>query len=74
MARAPTFRFHKIPSRKSEPYICISGPDRRLWFCESGASKIGALNVDAGTFEEFDIPGSNAMPIGITPGADGNMA
>ena len=67
MASAPTFRFHKIPSRKSERYICISGPDRRLWFCESGASKIGALNVDAGTFEEFDIPGPMQCRSGLRP-------
>jgi hypothetical protein len=38
----PAFRQHKIPTPKSEPYICTPGPDRRLWFCESGASKIGA--------------------------------
>ena len=71
--RAPAIRLHKIPSPRSEPYICMRGPDGALWFCESGASKIGRLDVDSKTFAEFDIPSANAMPIGITPGADGNM-
>ena len=69
----PAFRHYKIPTPKSEPYICIPGPDRRLWFCESGASKIGRLDVDSGAFDEFPLPEANAMPIGITPGADGNL-
>jgi streptogramin lyase len=70
---APIFRLHKIPTERSEPYICIAGPDGCLWFCESGASKIARLDVNAGAFEEFAIPEAHAMPIGITPGADGNM-
>src|ERR1700749_258691 len=72
-ASDPVFRLYAIPSQKSEPYICIAGPDRRLWFCESGASKIGRLDVDSGAFVEFALPEPNAMPIGITPGADGNL-
>ena len=27
---------HRIPSVGSAPYICVEGPDRNLWFCESG--------------------------------------
>jgi virginiamycin B lyase len=44
-----------------------------LWFCESGTSKIGRLDVNNGKISEFNLPESEAMPIGITPGADGNM-
>ena len=40
---------------------------------KSGTSKIGRLNVDDLSFVEFAIPEADAMPIGITPGADGNM-
>src|SRR3954462_311674 len=71
--RAPVMRLHRIPAAKSELYICMGGPDGQLWFCESGASTIGRLDVDAGTFAEFPIPEAGAMPIGITEGADGNM-
>src|SRR5262249_46208632 len=71
--REPAIRMHKIPTPKSEPYICIAGPDERLWFCESGASKIGRLDPQNCVIEEFDIPERDAMPIGITPGADGHM-
>jgi virginiamycin B lyase len=66
---APIFRHHKIPTQGSEPYICITGTDGHLWFCESGASKIGRLDVDSGEFQEFALPENNALPIGITPGA-----
>ena len=45
----------------------------RAWFCESGASKIGRFDTGDFTFREFDIPVPDAMPIGITAGADGNM-
>ena len=70
---AAKFKMHKIPSANSQPYICVGGPDRQLWFCESGTSKIGRFNVTEASFIEFAIPEPNAMPIGITPGADGNM-
>src|SRR5436190_15833692 len=60
-----TIRTHRIPSPNSEPYICVPGPDGHLWFCESGASTIGRLNVTDYTFAEFKLPVENAMPIGI---------
>src|SRR5215468_4756778 len=72
-AAKPAFRFHKIPSPNSEPYICIAGPDGRLWFCESGASTIGRLDAGTGSIDEFVLPEAGATPIGITPGADGAM-
>ena len=52
----PSFRFHKIPTPKSEPYICIEGPDDRLWFCQSGSSKIGRLDLESGAIDEFALP------------------
>jgi virginiamycin B lyase len=68
-----TIREHKIPSADSKPYIAIEGPDHALWFCESGASKIGRFDPDSGAFTEFALPAKTATPIGITPGADGNL-
>ena len=43
-ARKVLIREHRIPSANSAPYICVEGPDRNLWFCESGAAKIGRFD------------------------------
>ena len=64
---------HPIPSADSRPYIIVFGPDRQLWFCESGTSKIGRMNPDDGSFVEFATPTPDARPIGITPAADGAL-
>src|SRR5436190_16587140 len=71
--RVPTIREHKIPTANSGPYICVEGPDGALWFCESGAAKIGRLDPATAAFTEFEIPTRNATPIGITVGGDGNL-
>ena len=68
-----TIREHRIPSAGSKPYIAVQGPDGHLWFCESGASKIGRFDLDRRTFMEFELPTKDATPIGITAGADGNL-
>ena len=67
----PTIREHRIPTAGSKPYIAVEGRDGCLWFCESGASKIGRLDPNAYTFKEFDLPTANATPIGIVVGPDG---
>ena len=67
-----TIREHKIPSADSKPYIAVEGPDRCLWFCESGAAKIGRLDPDRGAFTEFALANKAATPIGITTGSDGD--
>ena len=72
-ARSVHIREHRIPSANSAPYICVEGPDRNLWFCESGAAKIGRFDPRTGTFAEFSLPIADATPIGITLGADGNL-
>ena len=64
---------HPIPSLDSKPYIVVVGPDAHLWFCESGASKIGRFNPENGRCVEFDTATPNSRPIGIIPGADGNL-
>src|ERR1700745_3415362 len=66
-------REHKIPSSNSAPYICVEGPDRNLWFCESGAATIGCFDPRSATFKEFPLPTSGATPIGIVLGGDGNL-
>jgi len=68
-----SIREHRIPSAGSAPYICVEGPDRCLWFCESGTGKIGRLDPNTGAFSEFALSDPKASPIGITVGADGNL-
>jgi virginiamycin B lyase len=73
-ARAkPVIREHKIPTPDSKPYIAVEGPDGNLWFCESGASKIGCFDPAAGTFREFALPAAGSVPVGIAVGGDGNL-
>ena len=67
----PTIREHRIPTSGSKPYIAVEGRDRCLWFCESGASKIGRFDPKTYGFKEFDLPTPNATPIGIVEGPDG---
>jgi len=64
---------HPIPTADSKPYIVVFGPDRQLWFCESGTAKIGRMNPGDGSFVEFDTPTPDSRPIGITPAADGAL-
>ena len=69
----PLIREHKIPTPDSKPYIAVEGPDGNLWFCESGASKIGCLDPNTGMFREFVLPAAGSMPVGIAVGGDGNL-
>ena len=64
---------HPIPSADAKPYIIVVGPDRHLWFCESGTAKIGRLDPDTAAFTEFATPTADSRPIGIIPGPDGNL-
>ncbi|HKC24051.1 MAG TPA: hypothetical protein VKF32_04880, partial [Thermoanaerobaculia bacterium] len=41
-----------IPTAGSHPFGIATGPDGRVWFCESTADKIGAVTI-AGTFSEY---------------------
>ncbi len=54
-----TIREHRIPSADAKPYIAVEGHDGALWFCESGASKIGRFDPDRGTFTEFALAGQD---------------
>ena len=69
----PAIREHKVPTPDSKPYIAVEGPHGNLWFCESGAAKIGCLDPNTGTFREFVLPAAGSMPVGIAVGGDGNL-
>src|SRR5262249_4566284 len=70
---APTIREHRIPTQGSKPYIAAEAADGCLWFCESGASKIGRFNPNDPSFKQFTLPSPNATPIGITHGPDNDL-
>jgi len=70
---APIIREHRIPTQGSKPYIAVEGADGCLWFCESGASKIGRLDPNDHSFKEFTVPTPNATPIGIIPGPNDDL-
>src|SRR4051812_15767810 len=72
-AKPPIIREHRIPTAGSKPYIAVEGRDRCLWFCESGASKIGRLDPNSYAFKEFALPTPDATPIGIVEGAEGAL-
>src|SRR4249919_299485 len=72
-ARSVFIREHNIPSANSAPYICVEGPDGNLWFCESGAAKLGCFDPRTARFREFALPTPGATPIGIVLGGDDNL-
>jgi virginiamycin B lyase len=72
-AQQMTMRRHAIATAGSQPYILIIGPDRQLWFTESGASRIGRLDLANGSMREFIVPTAHSQPVGITAGGDGRL-
>jgi mono/diheme cytochrome c family protein/streptogramin lyase len=56
----------------SGPKAIISGPDNRIWFTESKANLIGAIN-NAGTISLYKPTSANSQPFGISLGDDGNV-
>lgn len=51
----------------------VLGPDGNLWFTHYRANRIGKINPNTGSIEEFWIPSGNAFPSDITVGPDGNL-
>lgn len=54
------------------PTEIVLGPDNKLWFAQSGANRIGNIDV-SGTITEFELPTSYASPSAITAGPDGSI-
>jgi len=45
-----------------------------MWFTDCGNSAIGRITTDgSATVTEYTIPTTNATPVGITVGPDGNL-
>jgi len=73
MTKAAEIVLHPIPSADSKPYIIVLGPDRHLWFCESGTSKIGRMAPDGRVIGEYTIPGENCGARAIIAIPDGRL-
>jgi len=50
----------------------IAGPDKALWFTDTGHNQIGRLTT-GGAFTRFNIPTANSGPDGIATGCDGAL-
>jgi streptogramin lyase len=50
----------------------VSGADGNLWFVDAGQRKVGRI-TPSGVITEFDVPGTSAVPDGITAAPDGNI-
>jgi len=50
-----------------------AGPDGNLWFTDSSANSIGAINPTTHAISLFSLPTPNALPNAITAGPDGNL-
>ena len=60
----------QVPTRTTITSIAV-GPDKNLWFTESG--KIGEVNLKTLAVTEYPIPTPNSQPQGITAGPDGEV-
>jgi hypothetical protein len=54
------------PGRSSNPYSIVVGPDKNLWFTETGGEKIGRLTT-FGVLTQFPIAGAVQL-VGIASG------
>jgi streptogramin lyase len=61
-----------VPSAGSSISNIVQGPDRYLWFTETGANQIGRITM-AGVVTEFSIPTPASNPLFIAAGPDGNI-
>ena len=56
----------------SGPQIICVGPDKALWFTETGAGAIGRLTT-GGKYKEFSTGQKYSVPFGIATGPDGAL-
>ena len=63
------------PTKNAGPNGIASGPgpNLNLWFTETNIASVAQITVTGPPYTEFTLPDSNAKPVGITLGADGNM-
>jgi len=62
---------YPTPTAAAGPIGIAAGPDGRVWFTESDASRIGRI-APGGSVSEYVLP-VDATPTGIAAGPDGNL-
>jgi streptogramin lyase len=70
-ATSGTITEYPVPTKGSEPFGIVAGPDGNIWFNEYSAAKIGRI-TPAGTITEFPTGAPGEVP-GIGVGPDGNL-
>ena len=61
-----------VPSTTTITGLAV-GPDGNLWFTETGANKIGEVNLKTLAVTEYPVPTAGAAPWGIVTGPDGGV-
>lgn len=58
-------------TRDCQPSAIIVGPDKKIWFIESTAGRIGRLDPATGKIDEFEVPTRRTECYGLCAGPDG---
>jgi streptogramin lyase len=61
---------HRVGKGKT-PYAIVTGPDGNLWFTENTANRVGVVNPQGQLIHEYNAPGSDPRPTGISVAPDG---
>jgi virginiamycin B lyase len=51
----------------------VFGPGHTVWFTDQGNNRIGELDLSTQTFTFWVVPTSDATPLGMTRGGDGDL-
>lgn len=62
-----------LPAGAGEPWGITVGTDRKIWFTEVGAGKVGRLDPTTGDLVEFPVGAGDSQPQGIVTGPDGAL-
>jgi virginiamycin B lyase len=62
-----------LPAGAGAPWGIAVGSDRKIWFTEVAAGKVGRLDPATGKISDFQLPTANSQPQGIVLGGDGAL-
>ncbi len=66
-------REFRLPAGAGGPWGITVGGDRKIWFTEVGAGKVGRLDPTTGDIVEFPVGAADSQPQGIVAGPDGAL-
>jgi streptogramin lyase len=74
LSNSPTTSATPIPTASSFPFGITVGPERWIWYTESGANKVGfCAPYNASLCTDYAIPTADSDPQMIALGPDGNL-